>query len=194
MVAAPYFYERIGRRYIECEVWRKAALEFVSSLKPDVVVLGSAASYPFSRTQWIEGTTQVLGAIQSAKRIYVIQATPALPFDGPACLSRRDWRAGFLTWSKDCTAPLQDSHVLEVHRWIAQAASPYPKVQMLDLNKAVCPDGRCQAERDGIVVFRDNQHLTATFAGSLNNAISASLNPISTTATPFEQGNVHHEK
>ncbi len=35
---------------------------------------------------------------------------------------------------------------------------------MLDLNDLVCPDGNCRAvSKDGVVVFRDSQHLTDSF-------------------------------
>jgi len=176
MVDVPYFYERIGRRYVECETWRRDALVFVRSLHPEVVVLGSSASYPFTAAQWIEGTTRVLDAVRTTGgRSYIIQATPTLPFDGPACLSRSHWRARLLAGRDDCGAALANEQDRSVRGWIAMAAARSGGVRVLDLQNQICPNARCQAERNGTVVFRDGQHLTAAFVRSLSEVMAGLL-------------------
>jgi hypothetical protein len=47
---------------------------------------------------------------------------------------------------------------------------------MLDLNDTICPDGQCPAEQGGKVVFRDSEHMTATFARSLGKELGQRLN------------------
>ena len=45
-----------------------------------------------------------------------------------------------------------------------EAAKPYHNADILPLGELVCPDGRCAAINDGgVVVFRDQQHLTDSF-------------------------------
>lgn len=176
LVDEPYFYPRIGRIYIECSVWRDAALEAVASLRPDVVLTGSATTYPFTEAQWVDGSRRVLDVLASAAgRVFIIRATPILPFDGPGCLARRAWRNPLLPAPPACGAPVADRHRGDIHAWVSRAASAYPNVQMLDLNPLVCPDGLCVATRNSEIVFRDSMHLTARFVKSLGDAFAGQV-------------------
>ena len=48
--------------------------------------------------------------------------------------------------------------------YLQVAASPFKNVHVLDLNDLVCPDGECHAlSHDGLIVFRDSQHLNDSF-------------------------------
>jgi hypothetical protein len=174
MVDAPLFYAHIGREYTECAAWRRSALEYMHSIKPDMVIFGSAKSYAFTQKEWMEGTTQVLDAMRAGTSgaIYLVQSPPTLPFDGPACLSRERWRPDFLSRPQRCIAVAADLHRREVHAWIAQAAAGHDNVHLVNMDDLICPAGQCSAERDGMVIFRDNQHVTASFAASLGNALS----------------------
>lgn len=169
MVDAPYFYERIGRRYTECEVWRQGVLRALPSLHADVVVLGSSQSYSFTREQWIDGSRRVFASVGKATRgpVYVLQATPLLPFDGPSCLAREAWRPAWLRRADACTAVVDAPSDRQVAGWLADAATGLPRVKLLDLNDRVCPQRRCAALHDGVPVFRDSRHLSGRFAKRL---------------------------
>jgi hypothetical protein len=176
MVDAPLFYARIGRDYSECTRWRASALDYITSLHPDVVVLGSSSSYGFSEAQWRAGTARVLEKLHdNVPAIYVLESTPLLPFEGPACLSRQTWRPRLL--ARPCSAPLNADHHTEINRWVADAATAYARVHVIDVDALICPELLCQAQREGLVVYRDNQHLTATFVESLVPALSRLLDP-----------------
>jgi hypothetical protein len=176
MVDGTFFYARIGREYVECAKWRDDAVAFVASLRADLVMLGSAATYDFDQKRWTAGTSSVLARLSdSAKRVYILRATPTLPFDGPACLQPRSVLRNWLTPRSPCSAPAYSARAENVRRWLAEAAGRFSNVALLDMNDAVCPNGRCDAERDGVVVFRDSQHLTAEFAKSVGGALTARL-------------------
>jgi len=64
----------------------------------------------------------------------------------------------------------------DVYQWLQEASNRFGNVSMLDLNDTICPDGQCHAEQDGKVVFRDSQHMTATFAKSLGKELGQRLN------------------
>ena len=53
-----------------------------------------------------------------------------------------------------------------VARILRDLAQAQPKVHWLETAELVCPQGECAALRDGKIVFRDYQHLTATFVES----------------------------
>src|SRR6185437_10362122 len=96
MVNFPLYYARIGREYTECGIWRSKALRYVASVKPDVVVLSSFPTGAFDEQHWISGTTDVLKVFDSStKHVFLLRATPRMPFDGPDCLATRQWRPSF---------------------------------------------------------------------------------------------------
>lgn len=168
MVDAPFFYERIGREYTECTSWRMKAVRQVAALKPDVIVLGSASTYGFTQAQWMDGANSVLSVLsRAATQIYVLRGTPHLPFDGPGCLATHHGRPEWLSSTQTCGAPMMDEHGEHVFKWLTLASGHFTNIRMLDMNDVVCPQGRCVAERNGMIVFRDSQHLTASYAQSI---------------------------
>lgn len=175
MVDVPFFYARIGRDYTECSQWRAEALRQIRRLAPDLVLLGGATP-DFTEEQWTEGTASVLAQLSpSAGRVFLLQDTPGLPFDGPACLMSKATRPGWLGQGTTCSAPATYAHATNVRRWLTTAIARFDNVQLLDMNPHVCPDDLCRAELDGRVVFRDNQHLTGSFAESLAKALGEKL-------------------
>jgi peptidoglycan/LPS O-acetylase OafA/YrhL len=168
MVDQSFFYARIGREYTECSTWRSHALEQVAAMRPDVVVLGTVSTNGFTQAQWVDGTTRVLDAISATSgHIYILRGTPHLPFDGPDCLAAHKGRPAWLSSLQVCDFPAPDEHEQQVFQWLQQASVGFANVRTLDLNDLVCPGGHCSAELKGEVVFRDSQHLTASFAESL---------------------------
>lgn len=153
--------------YRVCAEWRNRVLNELEVLQPDVVFVGSAATYGFSDKQWIAGTRRVLDHLtKAAGRIVVIPGTPSLSFNGPGCVER--WLArneyGAMTTEPICSEMGRGMRASHVHGLLMEAAAPYHNADILPLGELVCPDGRCAAISDGgVVVFRDQQHLTDSF-------------------------------
>ncbi len=54
-----------------------------------------------------------------------------------------------------------------------------PRVQAVDMNEYFCPDGTtCPSVIGGVIVYRDNVHMTATYARTLAPMLAAHLVPI----------------
>jgi len=180
MVDQPIFYARIGRMYTECATWREHALQQVASIKPDLVLMGSVSTYEFTQAQWIDGTTSVLKAIAgSSGHVYLLRGTPHLPFDGPDCLAANSGRPDWLGLPSACSAAYHDEQNEHVYEWLQQASRSFANVSVIDLNDSICPHGTCDAERNGVVVFRDSQHMTATFAALLGGVLGRQPGPLS---------------
>jgi peptidoglycan/LPS O-acetylase OafA/YrhL len=176
MLDRPIFYPRIGRDYVECTTWRRDALQQVAALRPDIVILGSVQTYDFNQSQWVEGTADLLKTISGAVgHIYLLRGTPGLPFNGPDCLSAQSSLAWLSMWQHSCHASAFSQQGNDVYLWLQQASKRFGNVSTLDMNNAVCPNGQCDAERDGEVVFRDSQHMTATFVRSLSGELGRRL-------------------
>ena len=175
MVDEPFFYARIGREYTECSQWRDAAIARVRDMKPDLVIFGSADA-GFTQQQWTTGTVRILERLSPASgRIFLLADTPGLPFNGPDCLMRHALRPAWLRRFDSCGAPAANAQATAIQSWLQTAAARFPNVHMLDLNAHICPAGTCRAEIDGQVVFRDNQHLSGSFAASLAKAVAGKL-------------------
>ncbi|ROQ91782.1 peptidoglycan/LPS O-acetylase OafA/YrhL [Delftia acidovorans] len=159
MVDEVFFYQRIGREYTECEEWRKKAIEWLQARKVDNIFLGSTASSDFTEKQWTEGTGRILERLsRSADAIYVIEANPTLGFNGPDCLIKEKREGGY-----KCQSLSENSQYSRVASFLKSVVDKYPKAHWIETASFVCPEGLCQAMRNDTVVFRDAQHLTATF-------------------------------
>jgi hypothetical protein len=103
----------------------------------------------------------------------VMRGTPRTPFDVPACLSRR---AASLPFSRDCTYLLDRAFIAEARRAQDAAARGLP-VRFIDMNDQVCAQSPCPTVQRGIVMFTDDNHLTASFTRSLAPVLGARLQP-----------------
>ncbi|MGV3591051.1 MAG: acyltransferase family protein [Gammaproteobacteria bacterium] len=172
MVDVPIFYERIGAEYVVCELWRNAAVQFLVGLKPDLVFMGSTATYAYSPEEWRDGSARILAPLAAAAgKIYIIRGTPRLAFDGPGCLARREWQPPALAAFFSCASrpqALPDDVVAEALR---TAAAPFANVRLLDFNPLLCPDGLCHAKQGDSVVFRDFQHVANRHVAALQEEV-----------------------
>jgi hypothetical protein len=96
----------------------------------------------------------------------VMRDVPQPGFDVPACLSRRAARAPFRL--RDCSYDRDES--LSQRAILAQneAARGLDRVAFVDMTDRLCSRSPCPVIEGGVIVYRDDDHLTATF--SLNEA------------------------
>lgn len=164
MVDEPFFYQRIGRDYTECSTWRDRAIDWVRQNPVQWIFMGGTASPGFTPEQWEQGTRRILDRLAPhADAIYLIEANPTLAFDGPSCLRQRP--------SEQCTsAPASAPRYPEVARYLQKAIAQQSKAHWMETSSYVCPHDQCQAVRQindrETVVFRDSQHLTASFVAT----------------------------
>jgi hypothetical protein len=90
-------------------------------------------------------------------------------------LAAKSLRPGWFPFKDACSASSADQHADDVYQWLELASSQFDNVTTLDMDRFICPDGKCSAERNGVIVFRDSQHISATFAESLAPALEAQL-------------------
>ncbi|MDR0529909.1 MAG: acyltransferase [Zoogloeaceae bacterium] len=180
MVEKSFFYPRIGKEYTVCTEWRQRALDFLREQKPEQVFLGSAVSSGgFSDAEWTEGSRKVLAALSPyVGAITLIRGTPILPFNAPDCLADETFFTNFLAGENRCSAKPDDTRNEAVFAALRVAARDFPNTRLLDMNDAICPDGLCGAQRENLVVFRDNQHLTARFTAHLAEIFSNRLDAL----------------
>jgi hypothetical protein len=168
----------LKRRYRECEAWRADALRTVRNLRPQLVVVASRADYyqriSSGRVRSIKASRAPLGRAlgrdlarlrATGARVVLLRDTIA-PTVGivPDCIERRGATA--CRFSRAAATPV-DSH--------QRAAARRARVQVVSMRSAVCSTSRCDVVRDGIILYRDDDHLTATFARRLSDELGSRL-------------------
>ncbi len=167
MVDHDMYYSRIGKIYQVCTDWRNAVLDKLETIKPDVIIMGNAATYGFTEIEWLEGSARVFAKLnQTQATIFVIPGTPNLGFDGPGCVSRHISPEGRIN-RKNCLAEDRLKLIDRNVGYLENAVNRFPNIHLLNLNDLVCPEDKCNAiAMNGVIVFRDNQHLTDSFVRS----------------------------
>ena len=155
----------LKREYTECEAWRGNVVKALRELKPDLIVVTSHRWFPTivagddDATRQGEAMARLLDQLPG--RIALLADTPLSRYDVPACLSRN----------------LDDIRRCATDRAYAFGSKPMARERvaarftgaaLLSLSDVICPGkGKCPAVVDGMIVYRDDHHLTATFAESL---------------------------
>ncbi|WP_266160756.1 SGNH hydrolase domain-containing protein, partial [Dyella silvatica] len=165
--------------------WRDHAAKYIASIHPDIVIVGSSPTYSFSEADWTDGSKKLLSVLSpAAGHIYVVRGTPALAFDGPDCLLAQADLPKMFSRGDRCHSPSVSPQNDLVYRSLQHAASAFDNVSLVDMNDALCPDGQCHAELNGHVVFRDSQHVTASFVASLSDAFAKRLGALESAGQP----------
>jgi peptidoglycan/LPS O-acetylase OafA/YrhL len=179
----PIFDPRIGRESETCASWRQASLRRIEALHPTAVVLanslgpvkrpGAGGFSRLSYSQWEEGNRKTLSTLDSAGvRTILLRDSPRPGFDVPVCLSRAAYR----------DLPLDGCHLIrefavDSGSFAAEqrAARGLSHVSLVDFTDLICDATDCPVLRDGMVVYSDDNHLTATYARSIAPAMTSRL-------------------
>ncbi len=163
----------LKRRYRECEAFNENVVGSLRRLRPDVVVTAlSRWQHPIDEADESpvvqgNGIARMLTRVPGRK--VVIADVPYPGQDVPACLAKniKDIRRCAVPASGRVSggSPLRE-------RTAARASGGV----MLDFGKLICGgSGDCPVVNHDIIIFRDNHHLTATFARSLAPALDRAL-------------------
>ena len=174
----------MGRRYTECEEWRRDAIARIVASRPAVVVLSNDGTYDvvsgataqntdtsaLARREWSMGLAATLQALRpSGARIVVLEDTPHPGIDVPRCLVK------YLDDPTRCDPPATRAlHPASSGAELA-AVRAVPGTMRISLNRFMCDTARCPMLRDGTVRFQDSDHLSAQYAASLAPELSQEL-------------------
>ena len=166
----------LGRAYVECDTWRRSAIERIAALRPNLVVVANARSYrvtaggvvgrtdstAFGIGQWRNGLARTLSAVRaSGAEVLVLQHTPRLPVHVPDCLmSNRGDPARCFGIAASAIDTVVSAAEREVTLGISGAA-------FASLNGSICDGPECPGARDGVIRFYDTNHLTIRYSASL---------------------------
>jgi len=110
---------------------------------------------------WEQGMRQTLNAMARAgKKVTVVLSNPELPFDPRLCLRRP---SGGLTQPQQHCAMTNEAFMTRNATYRAlmtKILSDYPSVKVFDMAEYLCDDKFCFAKKDGILMYRDDNHLS----------------------------------
>ena len=176
------FAQSLGRDYTECDTWRGAALDEMRAVNPDLVVMSSFGHYGVLDAQdWRVGSEAVFADLAAiAGSVVVIRDSPLPDSDVPACLSRGTWRRklGLNVGERSCNFPARNRKSVEVFEAQQEAAREFRNVHLLDLTNVLCPQGVCVVQTEERILFRDYNHLTASYVRSLSGRLERAFDEV----------------
>jgi len=164
---------RLKRRYTECTSWRRAMLRRIMALRPQAVILSSYDHYMpgngersesrVTPSMWRDGLRRTYSMLSSAGiTTIVMRDVPDVGFDVPACLSRRAAGAPFQI--RECEYRREEALSAPAIAAQNEAARGLRRVAIVDMTDRLCSRSPCPVRQHGVIVYRDGDHLTASFS------------------------------
>jgi len=166
----------LKREYSECDEWRRAVLERIAGERPWLVILSDSRDYTLwsdgaqvpvaeEGALWDGGLARTLANLAAvADRVVLVGDTPRAQVDPPVCLSRHP--DDVLACASPRHLALDTARLAEERAIAATAAAGF-----VDPTAWVCPSEPCPVVIGRLLVYRDEHHLTATFARALANRL-----------------------
>jgi hypothetical protein len=153
------------RPYRECREWNERLWPILLELRPDLIVTSHATDYELADAvkgadtarRLAEGYADALNKLTSkGLKLLAIRDTPLMGFDVADCVSAKRATLQKCSRSRDQALPGPTFHPegLEAN-------------QVLDLSELICKRDSCPPVVGGVLVYRDSNHLTATYAKTL---------------------------
>jgi hypothetical protein len=181
----------------ECSLWREKAVRQVVTLRPAAVFMASATNKLGRQTdpsrsadtdeltEVREGTRRILNTFHdSGLRVMLVRDNPEFSFDVPICLARSSRHPWYP--SGGCELPVTavlDPAIFEAEK---SAVQNFPNVRLVDLTDRFCERGMCRAVHNGMVMYRDSDHLTGRFTASLADVVEEHILAVMRGNSPDE--------
>ena len=181
----PIFNARLMRWNPECQQWRDAALKEIVAIGPLLVVISShqlayvpgpgrhSAAMTTSPHDWVSGVERSLRVLtERGIRVAYIRDTPRMSVHVPTCLSRAvmHHRSAEACGRSRSLATDETTFAGEV-----ATLRKVPGTSVIDVTDRFCDRELCPAIRNGIVVYRDNNHVSEDYVRGLQEELAARL-------------------
>ncbi|MHB8959120.1 MAG: acyltransferase family protein [Candidatus Limnocylindrales bacterium] len=170
----------VNRTFRECDQWRQLALARIAAERPALVVVSTSSLYLLvvggqqvsASTRpdlWAKGLATTMRALAgSASHVVMLGDTPRSVADPAGCLSLH------LNDSTACTVPFPQA-VDEEQIALDAAVAAQTSAAFVDPTAWVCHTDPCPAVYGRFLIYRDQGHLTKTYAGALATELFAQL-------------------
>lgn len=147
---------KAGKPYPSCAEWRENVVARIKELGA-ATVFTSQSRYDYVSAQAMtQGLRSVWSELtQAGAQVVAIHDTPWMPFQPADCLAGDP---------KECVARREEVAAKDV---FSAAAEGMDAVRVIDLTDGICGPETCEAVVGNIIVWRDQHHMTATYAEAL---------------------------
>ena len=161
-----------------CNTWRARAEAWLAANPPDLILITNTRGYglidaagrPIPSAEWEPtweaGLATTLAAMPARSRVLVLGDTPRSSLDVPTCLRRH------LTWIPACEVA-QSIALSPAHDLAEQGTAQAAGVAFASLNSVICPGDPCPVIDGHVLMWRNETHLTATYARRLGPDLAA---------------------
>lgn len=162
-----------------CDQWRKLAINAIQEMHADTVIISSSSYYSqhdsadlIDVSEWEKGSRDTFIAIaRLGTAVRLIRDTPHANYDVTSCLAQRVWND-----HASCPPMIRGTALNSgIYEAEVRAAANIANVKTIDMSDAICGRNNCETEEGDLVVYRDGDHLTSSYAESLANVLQTQL-------------------
>ena len=166
----------LGRTYSECDRWKRSELSRMTTLHPAVVILGFSREYGIPDDHvvvdgqaWLSGLREMISTIESSTgaRVVLMGDDPYPQQSVPQCLSVN------LSNTPACSIPKHDPYYNPGGISQEQALATSAGAGYVDTDPWFCIATTCTPIVGNLLVYRDDNHITASYADWLTPAVGA---------------------
>jgi hypothetical protein len=152
----------------KCWSWRVNVLAALEQLQPDaVIVVGSRTSTNAPGDTVVRAEARAWRQLAAAGiRVATIRDNPRFGFDVPACVESHPDGVGCARPRTDVYSPVNP---VETDEGVPETAVH------VDLTRFLCGVRLCEGAAGNVLIYRDDNHLTATYAATLTGPLHNSL-------------------
>jgi hypothetical protein len=170
-----FWLETTQRQNTECDTWHTWALQRITALKPELVVLTSLFTGPrdfekkdITEAQWSKGmTTTIDKAKKSGAKVVLLGDMPYLEQSAPECL------AAHTDDVKSC-ATKAETAVNTKHGAAEKKTAEDDGAKYVDTTKWFCDDS-CGPIIGTMVVYQNQYHITGVYSRYLSGVVASSV-------------------
>jgi peptidoglycan/LPS O-acetylase OafA/YrhL len=164
----------LNERYWQCDEWRTSIIRRLQTEpRPRAIFIASLNYYTADNTYLAEGWSQTLRALRAVGApIVYLRDTPYPNYDVPTCVS-----GALNDWSKCSFARSTAFHPDPL---MSGTAASHGLAARVDVDQYLCPVTKteCPAVLAGILLYRDNSHVTNTAMSMLLPIVQEQLQPL----------------
>ena len=183
-VQVPVFSPDLGHWYRQCARWKRAALARIRALHPGLVVVGASREYGVPNdhvlvygVRWIAGLVRTVRLLRADGAAVVVLGPVPYPTGVVSdCLAVHRHDVGACDVPDQVVAGVEGYNAAGVAG--ETAAVHAAGAAYLDVSPWFCARGACAVVVGDRLVYRDDNHLTATYAGWLAAALAAELSQL----------------
>jgi len=170
------FVPDLNRPYSECDSWRKATIDRISALHPDLIVVGESENakgdHKFTPDEWANATVSTMKALHAgspAARISFMGDNPVPKQVVPACV------AAHINDVRGCQTDAAHMYTYPDRHKAVEPAVTKAGFEYVDPQSWICAKAGCPPIVGNILVNRDASHISVEYVTYLTPLIAPLL-------------------